>query len=479
MDTSAIDQLAQSLKEFLLAQFNAPPGTSHTLAFLGTGVAVQPESFLSDGQFNPARINHWLSVVADPLALVLRPENLAQATPWTATTLMEALATQAQSLAAPDSDEQKGFQRARSQAAENLGGDTSVATAPLDWYDPAQLPQWPHCILQTGQTQVDRTDTGPDGPGERRRPPELPPMQGGVRPPLWAWRTMAAVHVEDSDQFVSRFATVDQLHLPPGLATQLLLNQPLHVVAAAAAPAAASSPPSLSEPIAILRQPIAMRASLAAARIASSSIVESVPAHPVPTVERPVSALLMPQAIQAAVTATAPATRAPLAIQSVPRARINALQAFEMSQAICAAADTASTQTVAANAFSLDMRYRVVELSRLPWWSELLLTLANWCVPGMERGALVAEATADRMTGLPVALLLTSDVKLESDWSESDRTAASSSTHFGPWILNGASFSSSTQTGKAVMAIPGIQVIGCIYRELPALPPCAAAPAIA
>ncbi|HEY9023937.1 MAG TPA: hypothetical protein VIP05_06525, partial [Burkholderiaceae bacterium] len=109
-----------------------------------------------------------------------------------------------------------------------------------------------------------------------------------------------------------------------------------------------------------------------------------------------------------------------------------------------------------------------------PWWSELMLTLGNWCVPGLARGALVAEASDDRATGVPVALVLTSDVRLQSDWCDSDRAAATGSTHLGPWMLSGASFSASSDSGQAVLAIPGTQVIACIYRELPALPPASA-----
>jgi hypothetical protein len=72
---------------------------------------------------------------------------------------------------------------------------------------------------------------------------------------------------------------------------------------------------------------------------------------------------------------------------------------------------------------------------------------------------------------MPIALILTSDVKIRAIWSDADRAAASSNTHFGPWVLSSAQFTSTTNAGEAVLTIPGITAIACIYRELPALPP--------
>jgi len=458
MDTSAIDQLAQDLKTFVLQQFQAPPGTSHSLAFLGTGVAVQPESFLSDGQFNPARVDRWLGVVADPLGLVDKTTNMAQAVPWTATTLMEALAGQAQSLAEPGSDEQQAFLRARSQAAQNLGGDTRTATAPLDWYDPAQVSKWPSCSLKSGQAQAGGNQAGTPG---LRIPLEPPPMRPGNSPPLWSWRSMAAVHVEDADQFAVRLASAQAAAVQPA--------------SPAAAPTPAARPwqaaaAMLLAPVAsnaLQRSPMG-RVFAAGLQLSSTAAVAAPAAHgfvaqPAVAAARPVSAFS--QALD-----NAPAVSA----HAMPAARLQALQAVMVSQEMDDASAAATSRSVAAASFSLDMRLCVVELSRTPWWSELMLTLGNWCVPGLARGALVAEASDDRATGVPVALVLTSDVRLQSDWCDSDRAAATGSTHLGPWMLSGASFSASSDSGQAVLAIPGTQVIACIYRELPALPPASA-----
>jgi len=166
-----------------------------------------------------------------------------------------------------------------------------------------------------------------------------------------------------------------------------------------------------------------------------------------------------------------------ISIEKAPAAIINqnatkqvsAVQAVMVSQAMSTAAAQASTSSVKTNSLSLDLSYLVVSLSRAPWWNELLPLLDNWYIPGLRRGSLIGDG--DAQAGMPIALVLTSDVKIRGVWSEADRAAASSSTHFGPWVLSSSQFTSTTNAGEAILTIPGITAIACIYRELPALPP--------
>jgi len=163
----------------------------------------------------------------------------------------------------------------------------------------------------------------------------------------------------------------------------------------------------------------------------------------------------------------APAT----AISTQATTRISPVQAIMVSQQISTAADQASTSSVSSNSLSLNLSYLIVSLSRTPWWNDFLLFLDNWYIPSMRRATLVAESDAQRIFGIPIALILTCDVKIQATWSAADRAAASSNTHFGPWVLNSAQFTSTTNAGEAILTIPGIQAIACIYRELPPLPP--------
>jgi hypothetical protein len=167
-----------------------------------------------------------------------------------------------------------------------------------------------------------------------------------------------------------------------------------------------------------------------------------------------------------------PIEKAPDEIISEKTTRqVSAAEAVMVSQAMSTAAAQASTSSVKTDTLSLDLSYRVVSLSRAPWWSELLLLLDNWYIPGLRRGSLTGDSDAQEVTGMPIALILTSDVKIRAMWSDADRAAASSNTHFGPWVLSSAQFISTTNAGEAILTIPGITAIACIYRELPALPP--------
>jgi hypothetical protein len=142
-----------------------------------------------------------------------------------------------------------------------------------------------------------------------------------------------------------------------------------------------------------------------------------------------------------------------------------------LSQAIATAANEATTSSVHSNSLSLHLNYQVVSLSRTPWWNELMVLLDNWYVPSCGRASLIEESTPEKTLGVPVALILTSNVSITAKWSDSDRAAATSNTHLGPWALTSSNFTAADSAGEAVLAIPGVTAIGCIYRELPPLPP--------
>jgi hypothetical protein len=441
---TAASLLGQQLTDFLLKQLATPAGSTDTLGFLGTGIAVEPNSFLSQGQFNPARVDSWLSIVVDPLGVVLRDSNRVESTLWTASELMATLASQAQCVAPVGSDEQQTFAHTKSLAAENMGGATTVSTAPLDWYDPAQIPQWPTCKLAagTGSGSGTSTSTG-TGTGTTVQPHRS--SGGGTIPgppshePLMQWRTLPNVSIAEPT--------------PP---------QP------AAAPAAGGTVFHAGNDLihAELFKP-------AANRVPAAALVQK--AQPAPAeapAEKALAATRVLHFSPVSDTHTIPLGQAANAfISEREMTSVSAAQAVSVSQAISTAASQASSSAVASSSLSLSLSYLVVELSRAPWWSDLLLLLDNWYIPGTGRAALVAASDDQKTIGVPVALILTYDVKIQAQWSDSDRAAASSSTHFGPWMLTSAQFTSATDGGGAILTIPGIQAIACIYRELPAIPP--------
>jgi hypothetical protein len=424
MDTTAVSLLGQQLKDFLVKQFAPPPGTKTSLGFLGTGVAVDPNSFLSGGQFNPARVNEWLNIVVDPLGEVITSSNQVEFTPWTATQLLAAIYNQATSLAPADSDAQHGFAKAKSQAMEGLGGATTVSTAPLDWYDPALVPQWPSCSLTASSTTSSGTTTGIGDP---------PPAK-----PLWAWRRLELSPIAGITENVERVAPADT----GATLRKIFMVQNRRSAFAALPLVAESQAVQLSSPIMSARlAPLGQAAGTAqAVQLSRVNMESQISIHQVPA-------------------------------SFISEQPITPTQALMVSQAVSSAANQATTSSVASNSLSLCLKYQVVSLSRAPWWNEFFMLLDNWYVPGCARASMIEDSDAEKVIGVPIALILTSDVSIQSIWSDADRTAATSNTHFGPWALNSAQLSATTDTGEATLAIPGIQAIACIYRQLPALPP--------
>jgi hypothetical protein len=138
-------------------------------------------------------------------------------------------------------------------------------------------------------------------------------------------------------------------------------------------------------------------------------------------------------------------------------------------QAIIAA--ESSTTPVTASSLTLNVNYLMVLLSRAPWWSADLINAPGWCFAGQRAGALVpGNLPTGTQVGVPVALILTCNVAIHGTWSDADRTAASSSTHLGPWQLpQNINF-----TGDSVsetLLIPDMQLMAGIYTILSTLPP--------
>jgi hypothetical protein len=405
VDTSAFSAVGDQLQGFLAKQFTPPSGTQTVLGFFGSGLAVEPASFLGDdGKFNPARIDAWLNISLDVIDVV---ENHQVGSPvMSATQLIEAVAGSAMSAAPIGSDPAHVLARIKDQVMEDLGGATVIQTAPANWYDPAGVARWSKFTMTIGS-------------GSPAAPPSAPatPASGGtvpVRvtgPPLWTWRRLPQVRPEI---FVAA--------------------QPHSAVAPGGPRPMAAATPAM--------------ANIGAARAGAPVLVAATTMRPSNVVREP---LLRSQ------VAAEPAPVAP--------------GALAYRTALKIAADQASAQPVDTQSISVDLSYLLVNLSRAPWWSDLLLAMTNWYIPGQRRSSWVGASTPDICYGVPIALILTADVQIKAAWSQADRAAAASSSNIGPWSLAGTQFKSSDGSGSATLLMPSMQAIGCIYRILPALPP--------
>jgi len=176
-------------------------------------------------------------------------------------------------------------------------------------------------------------------------------------------------------------------------------------------------------------------------------------------VRREVPDVLRVAALQGGAAAAADTTSVSL------RERVVDLQDVDL---LSVAARNAQTQDVQASSLTLSLDYLLVELSRESWWTDALVTASGWYVPLQPAGSLCPGAQhAGQSVGVPVRLVLTGNVTVSGTWTDEDRTAASGSTHFGVWSLDGHEWNQDTQT----LTIRGMQAIACIYSLLPALPP--------
>jgi hypothetical protein len=416
MDDTAFDSCGNQLSSFLVKQFNPPPGTACALGFLGQGIAVDPDSLLSGGEFNPARVNLWLSNVVEPLAAVGKDDNRIDPVSFTAFGLMESIAAAALSLDPAGSDAQLSFAKVKSQAMESLGGATIVNAAPLDWYDPKHLPDWPKCTLSVSSTAT-------TGSGSSTTP--TPPSPGMVPPraPLWAWRSIAKLPSPPPAAVVGVHSTIQPFVVAPSV-------MPISAIA--------------RDDFAVAHSNVASVASVSAATLT--------------TAEAAKIRIGEGDLITASLTEKVSST--------VFRER-----ALGMSEAIAKLGNQASTSSVDANSLTLSLGYRMVQLSREPWWNDLLLLLTNWYIPSLQRGNLIAECAANNLIGVPIELILTANVQIEANWSATDRSSASNNTHVGPWALQSWQFSAVSSSGRSTLTIPGMQAVACIYRGLPVLPP--------
>lgn len=448
-----MDVLGQQLQDFLSAQFQAPAGSSTVLAFLPAGIAVDPQSLYVGEQVNPMLVQEWLRIVADPLAeIVGGSATTAQAH---ASTVMQAIALFATPTAPIGSDAANIIGRLKSLANSATTPVSDVVdAAPLDWFDPSVVPTWPaHSTTATAQPASTGTGGG------------LPAPIPIHLPPIWAWRHLPAeglIHrrpgpdpadVTSQDNTNRQGAGDAGLRLTPVRAFRPFeegVSSPLRKN-----PAAMSrdfNTVSTTDPgTTVVTQTEASHSTAAVARISpevAASTISLVAAGAGESGQPPPTA--------------SPSANGVLRTDSVVLLDRNWLGA--QSQ-IAAAADSAP---VDAASLTLSLRYRLVQLSRSAWWSDLLVAAPGWCFAGQPAGSLVpGTLPSGTCVGMPVALVLTDEVSVTGTWTDGDKAALADSTHFGPWQLSAGEGSS----GAGSLQIPGMQAIAVIYQVLPILPP--------
>jgi hypothetical protein len=124
---------------------------------------------------------------------------------------------------------------------------------------------------------------------------------------------------------------------------------------------------------------------------------------------------------------------------------------------------------VGGDEFSIDVETSILKLRR-PWLSDGLLNLNGWFVPSAPKGSFSAGAGAGNqgiLPVLPVACVLIRNLTIHARWSEEDRDNLESSTHLGPFGLQGRNF----DHNSATLTVAGMQSVAWICDPLPLLPP--------
>jgi hypothetical protein len=134
--------------------------------------------------------------------------------------------------------------------------------------------------------------------------------------------------------------------------------------------------------------------------------------------------------------------------------------------------ETTSTQRVESQNLTLSLEYCFVQISRDAWWNEVLVRLPGWCAPGLRAGDLVPGRQGTGLSvGVPIAMVVTRNVRVSGRWSEADRAAADSHTSFGPWEMSRSKMSFDKSQETATLEIPDTQVVAVVCSLLPSLPP--------
>ena len=247
MDTSAFSAVGDQLEGFLTKQFTPPAGTQAVLAFFGSGLAVEPASFLGDdGKFNPARVNTWLNTSLDVIDVV--QDHRIGSPVMSATQLIQAIAGSAMSTEPIASDPAHVLARIKGQVMEDLGGATVIQTVPLNWYDPAGIARWSKFTMTSGSGSPTPPATPPSG--------GKPPIRV-AGPPLWAWRTLPQVKAETFVAIEPRPAMVPGGPRPMAAVAPAMANVGAAYARAPVAMAARTVSPATVAPAAVMRNPVA------------------------------------------------------------------------------------------------------------------------------------------------------------------------------------------------------------------------------
>ena len=130
-------------------------------------------------------------------------------------------------------------------------------------------------------------------------------------------------------------------------------------------------------------------------------------------------------------------------------------------------AANATPKPISTDSLSISFRLCLVQMNR-PWFSQALLSLPGWYLPGFSKGSLSdAVSLTAPMALVPTACILIRDLSIKGQWSEEDKATVANAASFGPLSLLGRDY----DDGAATITVAGMQSIGWVCERMPILPP--------
>ena len=463
-EPTGLAAIGRVLQEVLASAYEPPAGARVQLGFL-PAVPIRPEQFTNDGVINSLLVSNALRPITNSVTVVANGQCVGLT--LGIDQLYGSLLGMAKARAKVGSETGNAFAALVSGAAATygpLGTRHDATTSPDRWFEAAANDEGWLVFEQKSSTGSQTSESSSSGT-------DIPALDDPAAPDLWQWRTVDPATLSLRPAIVDLIppprpieVTVENDHSWAKEITSDTIDLSQLVVENASVFSAVEESPVLDTAIAAqLTAPMSFASGFATKRALTSQVDQMVFLANEAVVSNLAGEVSEEIAIAPAQEHLTFASRDLL--EELTVAMPNVLTAIDTGEA-------SATQHIESSELSLSMRYSLVQLTRSEWWNDMWLRRADWYAPGVKRGEIVpGTALTARDVGIPVALVLTKDVKISGTWTEVDKSAAASHTSIGPWQIND-SHSEFHQDGNATtLAIPGIQIVGLVCQMLPTLPP--------
>ena len=156
--------------------------------------------------------------------------------------------------------------------------------------------------------------------------------------------------------------------------------------------------------------------------------------------------------------------RSPVASSMISRLnlgdRINLRERLVLRQVV---EEAATSEKVNTDRVEVSFDYCLVNLQR-PWYLDSFIRDRTWRIPNQPAGGLTKPGVPGNVSAVTVGFVAIRRLSIKANWCDQDRASAQGAMSFGPFDISASS-------GSGEVGQPGVQIIGWIINQLPALPP--------